>query len=211
MTYGREALEIKNYVKYLSKVNEVNKRFARNFSLSLALLLCLIFLFYGYALGLGSWLRVSEKKAYDGKLYSGGAIVGIMSAVITASFALAGSAQNMKVITEAKIAGKMAYDVIDAKPDVDPTLKGKKVEKDKMQGAISFKKVNFTYPTRTELQVLKDFTVEIEAGKTTALVGPSGSGKSTIVQLIERFYNPTSGDILVDGEKIDKYDLRSLR
>jgi len=53
--------------------------------------------------------------------------------------------------------------------------------------------------------------VHIEAGKTTALVGPSGSGKSTVIQLLERFYNPNSGSITVDGKPIQSLDLRSFR
>ena len=58
---------------------------------------------------------------------------------------------------------------------------------------------------------MKNFSCIFEAGKTTALVGPSGSGKSTIIQLIERFYNPKSGIIKVDGIPIDEYNLRELR
>jgi len=58
---------------------------------------------------------------------------------------------------------------------------------------------------------MKNFTCVFEEGKTTALVGPSGSGKSTVVQLVERFYNPTNGEILLDGIQIDKIDLRSMR
>lgn len=53
--------------------------------------------------------------------------------------------------------------------------------------------------------------MHIEAGKTTALVGPSGSGKSTVIQMIERFYNPLSGVITVDGKEIEKLDLRDFR
>lgn len=80
-----------------------------------------------------------------------------------------------------------------------------------MQGRIEFKNINFSYPTRPELQILKDFSCVMEAGKTTALVGPSGSGKSTIIQMIERFYNPESGDIIIDGKNIKDLDLRSFR
>jgi ATP-binding cassette subfamily B (MDR/TAP) protein 1 len=58
------------------------------------------------------------------------------------------------------------------------------------------------------LQVLKNFTCTFEAGKTTALVGPSGSGKSTIIQMIERYYQNDSGTITVDGNPIEKLDLR---
>ena len=80
-----------------------------------------------------------------------------------------------------------------------------------VKGHIEFKNVNFTYPTRTDLQVLKDFTLTIEGGKTTALVGPSGSGKSTVIQLIERFYDPASGTVTLDGKDITSVNLCSMR
>ena len=59
--------------------------------------------------------------------------------------------------------------------------------------------------------MLRDFTCTFEIGKTTAIVGPSGSGKSTIVQLIERFYEPTRGEIFVDNQALNKVKLRELR
>lgn len=62
-----------------------------------------------------------------------------------------------------------------------------------------------------DLHVLKSFNAVMEPGKTTALVGPSGSGKSTVIQLIERFYNPTSGKVLIDGKDIRSLDLRKFR
>jgi ABC-type multidrug transport system fused ATPase/permease subunit len=59
--------------------------------------------------------------------------------------------------------------------------------------------------------VLKNFSCKFELGKTTAIVGPSGSGKSTIVQLIERFYDASSGTILVDGIDVKDLTLRHFR
>ena len=59
--------------------------------------------------------------------------------------------------------------------------------------------MEFYYPSRTDTMVLKDFNVTFEHGKSVALVGPSGSGKSTIVQLVNRFYDPTKGQIFIDG------------
>jgi ABC-type multidrug transport system fused ATPase/permease subunit len=68
-----------------------------------------------------------------------------------------------------------------------------------VRGHIEFNNVTFRYPTRPEQKVLDGFTATFEEGKTTAIVGASGSGKSTIIQLIERFYEPESGQITIDG------------
>ena len=68
-----------------------------------------------------------------------------------------------------------------------------------LNGRIEFRNVSFTYPTRKDQVVLKNINAVFEEGKTTAIVGASGSGKSTIVQMIERFYDPEQGEILIDG------------
>ena len=82
---------------------------------------------------------------------------------------------------------------------------------DNIKGAIEFKNVDFFYPSRPDQQVLSNFSFKFELGKTTAIVGPSGSGKSTIVQLIERFYDPNNGEVLVDGKNIKDLCLREFR
>lgn len=117
---------------------------------------------------------------------------------------------NIKAVTEGRVAGKMAYEIIDRVPSIkleEPnSIKLKTVD-----GKIEFKNVFFNYPTRKDQKVLNDFSAIFEAGKTTALVGASGSGKSTIVQLIERFYDPDFGQILVDGQELKDINLRSFR
>uniref|UniRef100_A0A2P2JC15 ABC transporter B family member 15-like n=1 Tax=Rhizophora mucronata TaxID=61149 RepID=A0A2P2JC15_RHIMU len=82
---------------------------------------------------------------------------------------------------------------------------------DKIMGHAELQNVDFAYPARPNLMILKGFTLEIEAGKSTALVGHSGSGKSTIIGLIERFYDPINGTVKIDGRDIRSYQLRSLR
>lgn len=76
---------------------------------------------------------------------------------------------------------------------------------------IEFKEVYFSYPSRPENDVLKNFSLTIPAGKTVALVGASGSGKSTVLSLLQRFYDPLQGEILLDGFPIDKLQLKWLR
>lgn len=78
-----------------------------------------------------------------------------------------------------------------------------------MKGAVEFKNVNFAY--ERDIRVLKDISFKVSPGESVALVGPTGSGKSTIVNLISRFYNVTSGQLLIDGIDINDITIHSLR
>jgi len=82
---------------------------------------------------------------------------------------------------------------------------------EKIKGNVSFNNVAFHYPSRKEIQVLKDVNFTAEFGQKIAIVGPSGAGKSTISSLLLRFYDITSGEIMVDGKNIYDYDLENLR
>ena len=104
-----------------------------------------------------------------------------MFCVLIGAFSLGGLGAHVGAITDGKIGGRLAFEVIDQVPDVNLNAPGEKVSSGTMKGQIEFKDVSFTYPTRQELQVLKNFSCVFELGKTTALVGPSGSGKSTII------------------------------
>jgi ATP-binding cassette, subfamily B, bacterial len=81
----------------------------------------------------------------------------------------------------------------------------------KIHGDVVFDEVQFFYPTRPELQILKGVTLEVAAGQKIALVGHSGAGKSTIVQLLLRFYEHSQGSIFIDGKDISTYNISSLR
>ena len=78
-------------------------------------------------------------------------------------------------------------------------------------GSIEFKDVNFSYESNISNDVLRDINIYIEGGKMTALVGLSGSGKSTLLNLIPRIYDPTSGEISIDGQSLNEISLFSLR
>ena len=80
----------------------------------------------------------------------------------------------------------------------------------KIEGNFEIKEVNFTYPGN-DFRTLKAINMEIKMGETTALVGLSGAGKSTLINLLDKFYQPDSGEILLDGISLHEYDTTSLR
>lgn len=81
----------------------------------------------------------------------------------------------------------------------------------KIKGDVSFENVAFTYPSRKEIQVLKEVSFTALSGQKIAIVGPSGAGKSTIASLLLRFYDTTGGSITIDNKNVLEYDLEALR
>ncbi len=79
------------------------------------------------------------------------------------------------------------------------------------RGEIRFDQVEFHYPSRPDRAALHDFSLNIEPGRTIALVGPSGAGKSTVFQLLQRFHDPQLGSITLDGTSLRDYSLKDLR
>ncbi|GAA0879224.1 ABC transporter transmembrane domain-containing protein [Algoriphagus jejuensis] len=82
---------------------------------------------------------------------------------------------------------------------------------DKFLGKIEFKQVGFSYPTRPEMEVLKQVSFQIQPGEKVALAGHSGAGKSTVIQLLLRFYEAEKGQILIDDRDVRDWDLKALR
>ncbi|GAB1222508.1 hypothetical protein ENUP19_0113G0016 [Entamoeba nuttalli] len=131
-------------------------------------------------------------------------------AVIFAAQAVGNLGNIVPDIGKAVRAAKNTYDVIDRKPTIDCYSEEGETFND-VKGEIEFKDICFRYPTRPDNSVLKGISFKVEQGKTVALVGASGCGKSTSVQLIERFYDPTHGDVLLDGHNIKDLNIHFLR
>jgi len=98
------------------------------------------------------------------------------------------------------------FTVIDTKPVVEN--KPNAMVLDQFSDSIEFKNISFAYDTEP---VLKNINLTVKKGKTIALVGPSGGGKSTLADLVPRFYDPTKGEVLLDGVPLTDYEMESLR
>lgn len=99
-------------------------------------------------------------------------------------------------------------EILEEKSEVDVS---RPLEFRKTQGNISFENVGFVYPSRSDMTVLKDVSINIKAGEKIALVGQSGAGKSTLVQLLMKLYPVTKGKIVIDGINIANQDVTELR
>ncbi|ETN83249.1 ABC transporter, ATP-binding protein [Necator americanus] len=120
-------------------------------------------------------------------------------------------------VVKARLAASLLFYLIEHPSDID-SLSENGFKKDlenvlfqKISGHIIFRNVFFNYPTRRHTRVLRGLNLEVKPGTTVALVGRSGCGKSTVMSLLERFYNPGKGTILVDGDNIKNFNIRSLR
>ncbi|CAF4486481.1 unnamed protein product [Rotaria sp. Silwood2] len=82
---------------------------------------------------------------------------------------------------------------------------------DNIKGNVEFDNVNFSYPSRKDVSVLHNLSLIARVGRTTALVGSSGCGKSTCISLFLRYYEPSSGRIMIDGRPITHYNVKQLR
>ncbi|KAE8689282.1 ABC transporter B family member 19 [Hibiscus syriacus] len=102
------------------------------------------------------------------------------------------------------------FSILDRSTRIDPDdPEAEPVES--IRGEIELRHVDFAYPSRPDVIVFKDLNLRIRAGRSQALVGASGSGKSSVIALIERFYDPTAGKVMVDGKDIRRLNLKSLR
>ncbi|GLD97151.1 hypothetical protein PINS_up005834 [Pythium insidiosum] len=142
--------------------------------------------------------------------YDGGRVLMVFFSIMMGALALGQAGPSIQAIYSARAAAYDVFAVIQRASLIDPLdPSGKKL--DKVQGRITIDHVSFAYPSRPEVKVCSNYSLTIEPGQTVALVGPSGSGKSTVVSLLERFYDPLSGSVKLDGVDIRELNVRWLR
>ncbi|KAM5568512.1 hypothetical protein ABKV19_016195 [Rosa sericea] len=152
---------------------------------------------------------------YGGKMilekgYKGGDVINVIFAVLTGSFSLGQTSPCLAAFASGKAAAYKMFETISRNPEIDASdTKGKQLQD--IRGDIELRDVHFSYPARPDEHIFRGFSLTIPSGATAALVGPSGSGKSTVIGLIERFYDPQAGEILIDGVNLKEFQLKWIR
>uniref|UniRef100_A0A674BHW8 ATP-binding cassette sub-family B member 5 n=1 Tax=Salmo trutta TaxID=8032 RepID=A0A674BHW8_SALTR len=164
-----------------------------------------IFGTYALAFWYGTKLSVDEPENY-----TIGKTITVFFSVMIGSFSLGQGAPNLEAIAKARGAAYEVYNTIDQPRPIDSSSKeGHKP--DCVKGDIEFKNIHFSYPSRKDVKILQGVNLTVPRGKTIALVGASGCGKSTTIQLLQRFYDPDSGEITLDGRDIRTLNVKWLR
>ncbi|XP_041858135.1 bile salt export pump [Melanotaenia boesemani] len=165
---------------------------------------CIIFLCYALAFWYGSKLVIDTQEL------SPGSLIQVFFGVLMAAMNLGQASPCLEAFASGRAAAKTIFETIDREPEIDCFSEdGYKL--DKVKGDIEFHNVTFYYPSRPEVKILDNLSVQIKSGETTAFVGPSGSGKSTTIQLIQRFYDPKEGMVSLDGHDIRSLNIQWLR
>ncbi|KAL6755759.1 MDR-like ABC transporter [Haematococcus lacustris] len=196
--YNGEERTVSSYANALEMPTNVGIKQSMYTGIALGSVNAVWYFTYSLAFYYGAW------RVYTG-YYTGGQVLQVFTAALVGGFSIGQASPVLEVFAKGRVAGGKLYAVINRIPEIDPDNTSGRIL-DKVEGTIELRNVSFAYPARPDAQIFRNFCLTVPAGKTVALVGSSGSGKSTVVQLVERFYDPLGGAVLLDG-----VDLRSLQ
>ncbi|KDQ06798.1 hypothetical protein BOTBODRAFT_140755 [Botryobasidium botryosum FD-172 SS1] len=201
--FGTQSKLAALYDSYTSKAHQSETKMAIFHGGGLAVFFFVIYSAYALTFSFGTTLLLRNQVNVS-------EIVNVFLAILIGSFSLAMLAPEMQAITHARGAASKIFATIDRVPTID-SQSDEGLRPEHVEGNITFEHVKFDYPSRPDVPILRDLSISFPAGRTAALVGASGSGKSTIVSLVERFYDPLSGVVRLDGVDIKELNVRWLR
>ncbi|KAK1948218.1 Multidrug resistance protein 1 [Phytophthora citrophthora] len=202
LTAEKRALE--KYNKHTAEVEKESIRQSRVLALMLGLFRGCDWLMYAAGLWYGG-SKVWKGEASPQQVFQ--SLMGILMGMR----ALGLISPNLTAVIEAKGAAVALYELLDTQSQIDASQEDQGIIPTSCSGRIEVINVNFAYPSRLDAPILRNYSVTIDSGQTVAFVGTSGGGKSTIISLLERFYDPTNGSILLDGRDIRTLNVSWLR
>ncbi|MDX1685137.1 MAG: ABC transporter ATP-binding protein [Saprospiraceae bacterium] len=200
--FANEWYERLRYGRSVDRVVNISLRFAKIRGLFFIFVISILFGGIFFILWKGA-IMVSQGDMNIGDLFTFIMFTGVIGG------AIAGLGNLYTQLMTSVGASERVLDILDRDQEVT-TDKVIISPEDRIQGNIRFDHLSFSYPSRPEVEVLKDIHFEVEKGSTVALVGQSGSGKSTIAKLILGFY-PSDSRLLIDEKPLDEYDITSYR
>ncbi|KAL5715157.1 ABC-type xenobiotic transporter [Ranunculus cassubicifolius] len=198
-----EEKAVKSYTNSLMKTYEYGRKAGLAKGLGLGALHSVLFASWSLLVWFTS-IVVHKNIANGGESFT------TMLNVVIAGLSLGQAAPNIATFIQAKAAAYPIFEMIE-RDTINKTNSKTGRTLPSVEGHIEFKNVCFSYPSRPDVMIFDNIHLNIPSGKIIALVGGSGSGKSTAISLIERFYEPLSGNILLDGNDIRELDLKWLR
>lgn len=200
---AKEKQFVSQYERQLEAPYKAAKKKAHVYGICFAFAQCVIFMAYAASFRYGGFLVNNEGLQYM-------IVFRVISALVISGTALGRASSFTPDYAKAKIAAAQLFKLLDRIPKIsisDPD--GQQWED--FKGKVEFKGCRFTYPSRPDIQVLRGLEVSVSPGQTLAFVGSSGCGKSTSVQLMQRFYDPDDGQVLIDGRPSGGISVSFLR
>ncbi|XP_061734955.1 bile salt export pump-like [Nerophis ophidion] len=202
--FGGEEKETERYDQNLVEAQNWGVKKGAIIGVFQGYLWCIIFLCYALAFWYGSKLVIDTQEL------SPGTLIQVFFGVLIAAMNLGQASPCLEAFASGRAAAKTIFETIDREPQINCFSDDGHIL-DRVKGDIEFHNVSFYYPSRPEVQILNDLSMQVKASETTAFVGASGSGKSTAVQLIQRFYDPKHGMVTLDGHDIRSLNMKWLR
>ncbi|OWY99429.1 Multidrug resistance protein ABC transporter, partial [Phytophthora megakarya] len=199
-----EQKAIEKFENKVIEAEEQNIQLNKVSAVVFALFLASLWIMYSVGLWYGGW-KASKGNTTPGDVFA--AFFGIMMG----TGSLGQISPSITAVSKATGAAEKLFAILDTASAIDAEKEDEGIIPESCQGKIEAVNVNFTYPSRPEAQILRDYNVTIEPGQTVAFAGASGGGKSTLIALIERFYDPTSGTIYLDGRDVKTLNVKWLR
>uniref|UniRef100_A0A671SHP2 Bile salt export pump-like n=1 Tax=Sinocyclocheilus anshuiensis TaxID=1608454 RepID=A0A671SHP2_9TELE len=200
---AKEKHFVSQYEEQLQAPYKGAKKKAHVYGICFAFAQCVIFMAFAASFRYGGYLVSNEGLPYM-------MVFRVISALVTSATALGRASSFTPDYAKAKIAAAQLFKLLDRVPKISIS-KTEGQSWDDFKGRIEFKGCRFTYPSRPDIQVLRGLEVSVHPGQTLAFVGSSGCGKSTSVQLLERFYEPDEGQVLIDGRPSASISVPFLR